>query len=84
MILKDLLYRTFKNDESYCLPHSEVSLDRAALVAALILINGLKNKSFGIDINGSFQGVVLTKDLELLQKQLKEESLNLGIDPYFE
>lgn len=84
MILKDLLFKTFKNDESYCLPHTEVSLDRAAVIAALILIQNLKSKAFGVDIDGSFRGVILAKDLEVLQKQLKEESLNLGIDPYFE
>ena len=84
MILEDSLYQTFKNDESYCLPHTEVSLDRAAVMAALILINGLKSKSFGIDVEGSFQGIVMTKELELLEKQLKEESLKLGVDSYFE
>jgi hypothetical protein len=53
-------------------------------MAALILINGLKSKSFGIDVEGSFQGIVMTKELELLEKQLKEESLKLGVDSYLE
>lgn len=84
MISKDPLYQLFKEDESYCLPHSDISLDRAAVLAALILLNNLKAKSFGVDIEGSFQGVILSKDLESLEKELKEQSLKLGIDSYFE
>jgi hypothetical protein len=84
VITKDLLYQTFKSDESYCLPHTEVSLDRAAIISALILITKLRNMSFGVEIEGSFQGVILSKDLELLERELKEESLKLGVDSYFE
>ena len=80
MILNNPKYKKFKELESYCLPFSENSLDIAALVAAITILEELKAKSFGIDTESGFQGVVLKNDILNIESELKERLSKFGVD----
>lgn len=83
MITEKEKYKKFIETESYHMPFDNKSMDRAALIAALLIIEEIKKKRFGIQIESSFEGVVLGKDIELFEKELLIKASELGIDRFF-